>query len=108
MDTTFTYLNQQKTSWKLRLSQTSISNEDQEELKGHLDDVIYELSENGLPDDEIWLLAMKRIGTIDTIESEFGKINPNCTHLRYVTPHSYYLTPLKKTGKTRQKTRDCI
>ena len=32
----------------------------------------------------------------------------NCTHLRYVTPHSYYLTPLKKTGKTRQKTRDCI
>jgi len=77
MDTTFTYLNQQKTSWKLRLSQTSISNEDQEELKGHLDDVIYELSENGLPDDEIWLLAMKRIGTIDTIESEFGKINPN-------------------------------
>ncbi|HMG09916.1 MAG TPA: hypothetical protein VK609_15490, partial [Mucilaginibacter sp.] len=33
---------------------------------------------------------------------------PKCTHLRYVTPHSYYLTPLKKTGKTRQKTRDCI
>jgi MFS family permease len=77
MDTTFSYLNQQKTDWKISLSQTSISNEDQEELKGHLDDVIYELSESGLPDDEIWLLAMKRIGTIDTIESEFSKINPN-------------------------------
>ncbi|MBB6107348.1 hypothetical protein SAMN05421821_101728 [Mucilaginibacter lappiensis] len=44
MDTTFSYLNQQITGWKHRLSQASISNEDQEELKGHLDDVIYELT----------------------------------------------------------------
>lgn len=77
MDTAISYLDQQIEGWKRSLSKTSISNDDQDELKCHLDDVIHELSTNGLPDDEVWLLAMKRIGSIDLIEAEFSKITPN-------------------------------
>ncbi|SEN09038.1 hypothetical protein SAMN05192574_102423 [Mucilaginibacter gossypiicola] len=77
MDTAFSYLDRQIEGWKLSLSKTSISKDDQDELKGHLDDVINELSANGLPDDEVWLLAMKRIGSIDLIEAEFSKVTPD-------------------------------
>lgn len=77
MDTTRSHLDQQIEGWKRSLSKTSISNDDQDELKCHLDDLVHDLRINGLPDDEIWLLAMKRVGSVDLIEAEFSKVTPN-------------------------------
>lgn len=77
MDSTFTNLNSKILEWYSQVERTSLNHDDQEELKVHLDDIIHELSELNLSEDEIWILAIKRIGSIALIEDEFEKINPD-------------------------------
>lgn len=77
MDAALSYLNIKIVEWQLLLQQTTLTPDDQEELKIHLDDIIQELSQSNLNPDEIWVIAMKRIGPISTIEQEFEKINPD-------------------------------
>ncbi|WP_316791343.1 permease prefix domain 1-containing protein [Pedobacter frigoris] len=73
----FPYLNVKIVQWQSRLERTSLNADDREELKAHLDDIIQELSQSGLSEDETWTVAMKRIGSITTIEEEFEKVNPD-------------------------------
>lgn len=77
MDATLPYINIKIVEWQSLLQRTTLNPDDQEELKNHLDDIIQELSQSNLTADEIWIIAMKRIGPISTIEQEFEKINPD-------------------------------
>ena len=77
MDTTSPYLRIKILEWKQQLQRTSLTAEDREEISAHLEDIIYELCQTELMDDEIWIIATKRIGTIVTIETEFEKVNPD-------------------------------
>lgn len=77
METISTDLRTKIVEWQSKLRQTSLNEDDREELKNHLDDLIAELKEARLHDDEIWMLAMKRIGPLSTIEEEYGKVNPD-------------------------------
>ncbi|ULT25051.1 hypothetical protein KUH03_40375 [Sphingobacterium sp. E70] len=63
--------------WQSQLRKTSLDPDDQEELRNHLEDIMHELVVSELPDDEIWMIAMKRIGSIFTIEKEYEKVNPD-------------------------------
>ena len=69
-------LNKNISNWKLSLSNNeSFTRENIDELKSHLNDQISALKDAGLNDEEAFWVAQKRIGTIDSLNSEFSKIN---------------------------------
>jgi hypothetical protein len=50
-----------------------------EELASHLRDSVRKLQATGLCEEEAFLTATRRIGERDTLEREFGKVNPGVT-----------------------------
>jgi hypothetical protein len=77
MDTTVSYLTVKMIEWEAEVRKTLLTTEDQEELKTHLEDIIEELSPSNLSQEEIWTVAMNRIGSLPSIEREFIKVNPD-------------------------------
>jgi len=62
--------------WKSQLSKKSnFTGDNINELESHLLDEIQGLSEIGLNEEESFLVASKRIGTIEQLTSEYGKVN---------------------------------
>lgn len=61
-------------SWRAYVSRRSaLSTADVDELEGHLRDRIEALVDSGLSDDEAFLIAVKRIGSLDAISLEFAR-----------------------------------
>src|ERR671919_1075395 len=52
---------------------TAVNGHDVDELEGHLRDQIAELDAAGLTGDEAFLVAVKRMGDIDTLSREFAR-----------------------------------
>jgi len=62
--------------WKFKLStNSSITSDNINELESHLLDEITELQSIGLNEEEAFMVAQKRIGSLDNIAIEFSKIN---------------------------------
>jgi signal peptidase I len=63
-------------NWRRNLAQSAaFDGNDLDELEAHLRDAIPALQAAGLSPEESFLIASRRIGTRDALESEFGKIN---------------------------------
>ncbi|WP_149275091.1 hypothetical protein [Pareuzebyella sediminis] len=63
-------------NWKHQLSKTANFTEDNiNELESHLLDEIQELNKIGLNEEESFLVASKRIGTIEQLTFEYSKVN---------------------------------
>lgn len=64
------------TAWSNQLrSSGKVSEEDIIELEGHLRDQVDELIENGLMEDEAFLISIKRLGNLNILSKEYSKIN---------------------------------
>src|SRR5215475_8566920 len=62
--------------WRRNLAQSAaFDSNDLDELEAHLRDAIPALQAAGLSSEESFLIACRRIGGRDALESEFGKIN---------------------------------
>jgi signal peptidase I len=62
--------------WRRNLAQSAaFDSNDLDELEAHLRDSIPALQAEGLSSEESFLIASRRIGTREALESEFGKIN---------------------------------
>ena len=60
--------------WRAFVGQgPAVNGRDVEELEAHLRDQIAELAEAGLADDEAFLVAVKRMGSIDELSREFAR-----------------------------------
>ena len=60
--------------WRSRLAgHRALHEADVDELEGHLRDQILELGEAGLAPDEAFLIAVKRMGSVDALSSEFAQ-----------------------------------
>ncbi len=60
--------------WRSELARDrALQDADVDELEGHLRDQIFELGEAGLAPDEAFLIAVKRMGSIDALSSEFAQ-----------------------------------
>ena len=69
-------LNNSVLNWKNSLkSRDSFTTENIDELESHLNEQISDLNLAGLNDEEAFWVAQKRIGTIQSLDSEFTKIN---------------------------------
>src|SRR5688572_27461291 len=67
-------LEEQITQWReyLRRRQ-AVHGPDVEELEGHLRDQLTALTESGLTGDEAFLIAVKRMGSLDALSREFAR-----------------------------------
>src|SRR5690348_6273151 len=62
--------------WRTHLEATgTFRPKELEELELHLRDSMVSLTEQGVPDEEEWWLARKRLGSHDALESEFEKVS---------------------------------
>jgi hypothetical protein len=67
-------LEQQITEWRAYVRRRhAFHGPDVEELEGHLRDELGALSEAGLADDEAFLIAVKRMGSLDALSREFAR-----------------------------------
>jgi len=67
-------LEEQIAHWRAYLSQRqALHGPDLEELEGHLRDQLLALTEAGLAGDEAFLVAVKRMGSLDTLSGEFAR-----------------------------------
>src|SRR5262245_60787401 len=67
-------LEEQIAQWRLYLRRRqAIHGSDVEELEGHLRDQIAVLGEAGLAEDEAFLVAVKRMGSLDALSREFAR-----------------------------------
>ena len=67
-------LEEQIAQWRLYLSRRrAIHGPDVEELEGHLRDQLAVLTEAGLAGEEAFLVAVKRIGSLDALSREFAR-----------------------------------
>jgi hypothetical protein len=67
-------LEEQVAEWRAYVrSRQTINGPDVEELEGHLRDQVAALTEAGLAPDEAFLVAVKRIGSLDALSREFGR-----------------------------------
>jgi hypothetical protein len=74
--TTFTDqpLEEQIAQWRTYLRhRQAVHGPDVEELEGHLRDQLVALSEAGLAGDEAFLVAVKRMGSLDALSREFAR-----------------------------------
>jgi hypothetical protein len=74
--TTFTNrpLEEQIAQWRAYLRRRpAVHGPDVEELEGHLRDQLVALTEAGLAGDEAFLVAVKRMGSLDALSREFGR-----------------------------------
>lgn len=63
-------------------SEPSITESDSEELKSHLLDLIDELKKTGLDNEEAFLVASKRMGTIFELEADYEEVNKPLIQMR--------------------------
>ena len=77
METTTAFdLNQTIQRWRENLAHSPVlRSEDLAELESHLRDSVAGLQACGLTTDEAFLVASRRIGKADSLETEFGKVN---------------------------------
>ena len=60
-------------------NQGSLTSSDKEELIGHLYDSTEELQQQGLSEEESFVIASKRIGKVEVLTEEYSKINTSFT-----------------------------
>ena len=81
-------LNKNIEIWKSELSQKSNMTQDNiNELESHLRDEIHELELLGLNTEESLLIAEKRIGNVEDLRTEFGKINKGIYFRNKIIPY---------------------
>lgn len=81
-------LDQNMAHWKTSLSQSQKMTYDNiEELSDHLYSEIDALRELGLDKEEAFLVAKKRIGSVDSIVSEFKKVNNQLLFIHEIIPY---------------------
>jgi len=74
--------------WKSELSQNSTMTRDNiDELESHLQDEIHELLKLGLSNAESLLIAKNRIGNIEKLTTEYGKVNNEVYFRNTITPY---------------------
>jgi len=62
--------------WKEELAQSpAFSKQDLDELEGHLNDSLVELQRRGLSQEEPLTIATRRLGSVPTLEREYGRVN---------------------------------
>ena len=67
-------LEEQIAQWRMNLRRRrAIHGSDVEELEGHLRDQMAALTESGLAGDEAFLIAVKRMGSLDSLSREFAR-----------------------------------
>ena len=67
-------LEEQIAQWRAYLRRRrAIHGPDVEELEGHLRDQLAALTEAGLAEDEAFLVAVKRMGSLDALSREFAR-----------------------------------
>jgi hypothetical protein len=77
METTTSFdLNRAIQQWRETLAQSpAFRSENLHELQGHLRDSVAGLEARGLSAEEAFMIATKRIGRVDSLEAEYGKVN---------------------------------
>ena len=74
MDLTHDAVEEQIDAWRAYVSRRqAIADTDVRELEGHLRDRIDELTASGLAGDEAFLVAIKRMGSLDELSREFAR-----------------------------------
>src|SRR6185436_20671524 len=67
-------LEEQIAQWRTYVSRRqALHGPDVEELEGHLRDQLVALTETGLTGDEAFLVAVKRMGSLDALSREFAR-----------------------------------
>ena len=67
-------LEEQIAQWRAYVSRRqALHGPDVEELEGHLRDQLTALTESGLTGDEAFLVAVKRMGSLDALSREFAR-----------------------------------
>lgn len=62
--------------WRRALTQSpAMQGEDLDELESHLRDAVGDLKTRGLSEEEAALIAARRLGWVETLSREFGKVN---------------------------------
>jgi hypothetical protein len=75
-------------NWKSQLSKkVNFTGDNINELESHLLDEIQELKELGLNDEESFLVAIQRLGSIEQLTSEFSKVNQKVYFRSKVLPY---------------------
>jgi hypothetical protein len=78
-------LEQEIAAWRNRLAGSGSLTEDRlQELESHLRDEVEALAGHGLAPDEAWLIGVKRLGNVDAVAREFGKVLEDETWKRLV------------------------
>lgn len=78
-------LNEAVKNWEIQLSQSeNLKNSDIYELKDHLFLQIETLQKVGLNEEEAFWVAQKRMGAIETLNQEFGKVNLQTANHKYL------------------------
>ncbi len=83
METTTTFdLNQAIHNWRENLGTSpALRGENIDELESHLRDSVAGLEARGLSAEEAFMVGVRRIGKLDALETEFGKVNPGTVWL---------------------------
>ena len=75
-------LNRAIQQWREKLAMSpTFSHENLDELESHFRDSIAGLQKQGLSAEESFLIAVRRLGTFETIETEFAKVNQSPTNM---------------------------
>jgi len=83
--------------WRAFVEQSpAVDGRDVEELEDHLRDQIADLTEAGLTADEAFLIAVKRLGSIDEISREFARENSGRLWRQLTAPGA---SDLEQTGR---------
>ncbi len=78
--------------WREKLVQSPhFKAENVAELESHVRDSVVTLQSNGLSSEESFLIATRRVGSVENLEPEFGKVNRNP---RAMIPHGLTLMML--------------
>lgn len=76
---------QQASVWAEQLkTDPAFTNSDAEELKGHLIDLSFELTEKGLNEEEAFLIAASRLGDTSQLKTEFEEVNTSIIQMRKI------------------------
>ena len=75
-------LNASLDRWLERLAQSPhFRNENVTEMESHVRDSVTKLQSQGLTEEESFLIAIRRVGSVGTLEPEFAKLNRNWLNL---------------------------
>jgi len=78
METTQFDLNRSIVEWRRRFQDSTIlRSEVLDEMESHLRDSVATLNRQGLDPEESFLIAVRRLGSLDTLATEYSKVYPN-------------------------------